>query len=306
MSTLFCPVCHGIEKAIVYLEKDICDGIFQSFGAFSPNGTNPSQTYPEIFSSIMIASILPHGERFRNIRTAIVSCIKERASRGLFSFFADEKLVPDADTNAVGYAMLLENGSVLCRSADRILDSIVEYCNSRGEVQVWLSCERENYTDPVVGANVLYLARLLGRDRELTSTVHWLLDILDDGNPCQYSRYYHSPYALLFFVSRLLGILDFCFLRRSLWNLWQRVVCASEMPKGPLDLAMRIFVAESLGIDSMQEKLALIAIQAEDGSWPADALYREGKRSLFYCNTSVPTAFAVSALYNTCGHAGAE
>jgi hypothetical protein len=59
---------------------------------------------------------------------------------------------------------------------------------------------------------------------------------------------------------------------------------------------MRTALADSLGLYSDAEKQKLLSVQEQGGSWPADALYREGKKPKFYGNKTVPTAFSIRAL----------
>ena len=66
--------------------------------------------------------------------------------------------------------------------------------------------------------------------------------------------------------------------------------------KYPLDLAMRIICTKSLRIDNADERKILSQLQEDDGSWPFDSLYKEGKKPRFYGNKSIPTALATKAL----------
>ncbi|MFH1900031.1 MAG: hypothetical protein ABIJ83_02040, partial [Patescibacteria group bacterium] len=64
----------------------------------------------------------------------------------------------------------------------------------------------------------------------------------------------------------------------------------------PLDLAMRTILADDLGIDNGAEKQKLLSMQAQDGSWPTDSLYREGTKPRYFGNKSVPTALALQSI----------
>lgn len=290
---------HDTEKAIErgwqFLEAEQQTGFFPSYISSDRNTASTKQAPREIFSSIVIAHTLPPNTPHEELRRAILHFIETQTQQLQLTFFEDHNLLPpDTDTNSLGYSVLLENDLTTSEAANKILDSIIEYRDKEGRVQVWLSEEKENRLDHVVGANVAYFARLLGREAEMHPTEQWLMSMLDSGEYLNGSRYYHSPDSFLYFLGRLAKFPEIG--EKLTAKLKQHLQQRIGTTEYPLDLAMRITLADSLGINNEKEKQKLLILQEKDGSWSVDALYREGTKPVFYRNKSVPTAFALQAL----------
>jgi len=288
----------AIERGEKFLETENQNGFFPSY-VTSTRGTASAQQAPrEVFSSIIIADTLPKQTPHEKLRRVALQYIAAQTRQGQLSFLEDRSLItPDADTNSLGYSVLLENSLTTPEIANKVLDSILEHRDDHGRIQVWLSQERENRLDHVVGANAVYFARLLGRGDESQATEDWLMSILDSKKYVNGSRYYHSPDSFLYFLGRLT---KFPKLERTLKaklgkHLQQRV----GKTEYSLDLAMRTILANFLGIQNDTEKQKLLSMQEQGGSWPADVLYRQGtNKTILYSNQSVPTAFSIRALSN--------
>ncbi len=131
-------------------------------------------------------------------------------------------------------------------------------------MQVWLSNERQNRIDPVVSANALYLANLLGRGEEMKQTEQWLLETLHTSSYQSGTRYYQSPDSFLYFMGRLAKFQDLSDkINDKLAEQVQQRIGKTEYP---LDLAMRITLADSLGVDNDSEKRKLLLLQEQGGS----------------------------------------
>ncbi|PJC24975.1 hypothetical protein CO057_00015 [Candidatus Uhrbacteria bacterium CG_4_9_14_0_2_um_filter_41_50] len=289
----------NVEKAVEngwkFLESESRNGFFPSYITSNRDTASAQQAPREIFSSIVIADTLPKENTHEELRRAALHYIETQAQQGQFTFFEDRGLLPpDTDTNSVGYSVLLENGLTTPEIANRVLDSILEHRDDDGIVQVWLSKERENRLDHVVGANAAYFARLLGREAEMQQTEQWLISMLDSGEYLNGSRYYHSPDSFLYFLGRLAKFPEIG--GKLTAKLGQHLQQRMGKTEYPLDLSMRIALADSLRLQSDTEKQKLLRIQEQGGSWPADALYHLGKKPIFYGNKSVPTAFSIRAL----------
>jgi hypothetical protein len=249
----------------------------------------------EVFSTIVILDTLLKGQVDNETTKLSLQYIEKQRQRGLFTFFEDRRIYPpDTDTNALGYSVLLESGSISEHKANQVLDTILSYQDQDGLVQVWLSRDRTNQKDPVVGANAVYLAHSLGRGSEVTPTEKWLLHHLDSGDYLNGSRYYPSPDSFLYFINRLTrfpGLAEE--MRNKLSTALQERIGTTEYP---LDLAMRISVADSLGIPDKLEKQRLLRLQNQDGSWPADALFHYGSKQGYFGSKAITTAFSLKAL----------
>lgn len=131
-----------------------------------------SQISPrEIFSTLVVADTVLKNKPDERITQSVLHYLEQQKRKGLFTFFEDGSIYPpDTDTNALGYSLLLETGRATKQETYRVFDSILRYQDENGLIQVWLSQDRSNRTDPVVSANALYLAYLLGRNNEVTKT----------------------------------------------------------------------------------------------------------------------------------------
>ena len=211
------------------------------------------------------------------------------------SFFEDQSLItPDTDTNSLGYSLLLESDLTTPEEANKILNSILEYTDENGKIQVWLSKERENRLDHVVVTNAVYLAYLLGRENEVESTEEWLTKLLESEKYLEGSRYYHSPDSFLYFLGRLMKFPEAE--KKLKAKLKEQLQKRIGNTNDSLDLAMRIVLADMLGVSNEKERQALLGIQEQNGSWPTDALYREGTKPRYFVNQSLPTSLAMRAL----------
>lgn len=248
----------------------------------------------ERFSLAVIADALLHS-RYRDDALVIANKLQLQTQAGLTTFFYDPNLLPpDADTNAVIWAMLLQSGLQMPGKPNFVLDEMLRHQDQSGVVQVWLSNERTQRVDAVVVANVVYLARLLGREEELKQSETFIIDWLESGAYLNGTRYYFSPDAFVYFMSRLLEFKD---LKTQLApTLSQALASRIGSTSTPIDLAMRVIAAHRLGIENKQDLIVLKRLQMQDGGWPADALYKQGSDEVYYMNRSVPTALARAAL----------
>jgi len=282
------------EKGWQFLEAEVQGGSYPAYIASGRDETSAKQAPQELFSSILIANALPQQDRHQELREITLDYLQKQAGNKLISFFEDRAITPDTDTNAFGYSILLESGRTSSEEANKVLDSILEFQDDKGKVQVWLSHERENRLDHVVGINAVYLAHLLGREAEIRRTEEWIESVLDSEEYLKGSRYYSSPDSFLYFLNRLTKFPKFETKLKT--KLKQHVARRIGSTEYPLDLAMRTILADDLGIDNGAEKQKLLSMQAQDGSWPTDSLYREGTKPRYFGNKSVPTALALQSI----------
>ncbi|MBU1350207.1 methyltransferase domain-containing protein [Patescibacteria group bacterium] len=287
-------ITNAAEKGWQFLEAEGQGGRYPAYIASARDKTSAEQAPQELFSSILIADALPQQDRHQELREITLDYLQKQAGNELISFFEDRAITPDTDTNAFGYSILLESGRTSSEEANKVLDSILEFQDDKGKVQVWLSHERENRLDHVVGTNAVYLAHLLGREAEIRRTEEWIESVLDSEEYLKGSRYYSSPDSFLYFLNRLTKFPKFETKLKT--KLKQHVARRIGSTEYPLDLAMRTILADDLGIDNGAEKQKLLSMQAQDGSWPIDSLYREGTKPRYFGNKSVPTALALQAI----------
>ncbi|WP_162492080.1 hypothetical protein [Streptomyces ambofaciens] len=166
--------------------------------------------------------------------------------------------------------------------------------------------------DPVACANALYTAQLsdLHAASEsaaavVSTSTRYLAEHLESGRYLDGTRYYPSPDAFLYALSRLCARFPSSAqvysapLRRAL----QEHEEANSSPRnggepGPLALAFRTLAADNLGLTAGQDQRhALLAqTQQSDGSWPASPYYRMGRFPVYFGSPYLTTAFALAAL----------
>ncbi|MEK7606738.1 MAG: hypothetical protein AAB444_00875 [Patescibacteria group bacterium] len=289
----------AVEQGRRYLESEHQNGYFPSYISASRDFSAPPQISPrETFSTIVIADTALKDHPDSEATRAALQYIENQKQQGQFTFFEDRTAYPpDTDINSLGYSVLIEAGRPIQEDANRMLDSILAHRNEDGLVQVWLSHERQNRIDPVVSANALYLAQLLGRGEEMRQTEQWLLETLHTGAYQSGTRYYQSPDSFLHFMGRLSKFPDL--LDKTKAKLAEQLQQRIGKTEYPLDLAMRAALADSLGIDNDSEKQKLLRLQKQGGSWPADALFQYGSQRGYFGSKTLTTAFSIRALEST-------
>ncbi|MEU5251196.1 hypothetical protein [Streptomyces longwoodensis] len=161
--------------------------------------------------------------------------------------------------------------------------------------------------DPVACANALYallLADLTGCDEArgvADATVGHLAEHLSSGRFLCGTRYYPSPDAFLYAVSRLCA--RFPDAARPLTAPARRALertgaGAPAVPGSVLETALRVLAADHLGVTAGQDerRAQLVRAQRPDGSWPAAAYYRMGRLPVYFGSAYLTTVFALSAL----------
>ncbi|MGW3017320.1 hypothetical protein [Streptomyces longwoodensis] len=161
--------------------------------------------------------------------------------------------------------------------------------------------------DPVACANALYallLADLTGCDEArgvADATVGHLAEHLSSGRFLCGTRYYPSPDAFLYAVSRLCA--RFPDAARPLTAPARRALertgtGAAAVPGSVLETALRVLAADHLGVTAGQDerRARLARAQRPDGSWPAAAYYRMGRLPVYFGSAYLTTVFALSAL----------
>ncbi|MGW5771019.1 hypothetical protein ACWEVY_17985 [Streptomyces longwoodensis] len=161
--------------------------------------------------------------------------------------------------------------------------------------------------DPVACANALYallLADLTGCGEArgvADATVGHLAEHLSSGRFRCGTRYYPSPDAFLYAVSRLCA--RFPDAARPLTAPARRALertgaGAPAVPGSVLETALRVLAADHLGVTAGQDerRARLARAQRPDGSWPAAAYYRMGRLPVYFGSAYLTTVFALSAL----------
>lgn len=257
------------------------------------------EVQPESFSATVVADLLIDQREHQGLVASIVRMLRqEMRPDGLFHFFKDHELLPaDADCTALAHSVLLRGGCMVIEQANQALNHILANSGADGVVETYFdpTGERTGIVDPVVCANVLYLATMLGRGRQLRPTCEYLRQVLVAREFNQGTRYYHSPDTFLYFTARLVRQFPSLYaqLHRPLVDAVRERQAETEFP---LDIAQRVIVSQWLRIGDGGESQKLIDLQEDDGCWPADSLFRYGRKQIFFGSRSFTTAFALRAL----------
>ena len=247
---------------------------------------NPAD-YRERFTPLLIAEA--SASQFEFVR-AMDADFGVRYLRANFfeSPAAQGGFPPDVDTTAVLYAALLDYGCEAREAANKALNDIMTNVNNDGVVcTYWTTDARREIVDPVVCANVAYLAMKLKRTAELRATLFYLKDHLVHGDWHAGSRYYHSPDTLLWRLSRSVPGGDACPMSAVVRDALTSRVASSTYP---LDVAQRVLAASQLGIVFQEDADLLLATDPV-----TDALYRYGRSPIFIQSRELTAALHAAA-----------
>ncbi|MFF1343324.1 hypothetical protein ACFVYT_36710 [Streptomyces sp. NPDC058290] len=166
--------------------------------------------------------------------------------------------------------------------------------------------------DAVACANALYTVQLCGNlaaaATQFTVASHrYLTDHLISGRYLAGTRYYPSPDAFLYALSRLCA--RFPASARVLSAPLQQAMDAREAtesataptsgPGNALGIALRTLAADNLSRPAGQAERRLHLVQAQqgDGSWPACPYYRMGRFPVYFGSSYLTSVFALKALH---------
>lgn len=257
---------------------------------------------PESFTAMIVADLLRGVPEFESLHGEIASMLElELGDEDVFYFFKDHGRLPaDADCTAVGLSVLVDVNASFVEVANSALDRIRANSNAAGVVETYFdpTGERSGLVDPVVCANVLYLAHQLGRQDEFLATEDYLVEVMLDGSYLQGTRYYPSPDTLLYFLGRVVGRFHGSRLAERVRKPLQQAVTARiGTTQGPIDLAQRVLVCSWLGTRNTHEAMRLASMQAPHGAWPADSLFQYGRTKVHFGSSDLTTTFALAALH---------
>lgn len=255
--------------------------------------------YPESFTAMIVADLLMGQPEHRFVVQSVLEMLRrELTSDALFHFFKEhERLPADADCTALGLSVLLRGGAPVGDEAHLALDRMLANTSREGVIETYFdpTGERSGLIDPVVCANTLFLAHMLGRTEAMGPTLRHVHDVLVHRAFVDGTRYYHSPDAFLYFTARL--VRRFPQTHELLLEPLRDAVGERQGSSGfPLDIAQRVIISNWLGMDDGGESEVLAGMQGADGAWPRDSLFRYGRREIYFGSDVLTTAFALRAL----------
>lgn len=260
----------------------------------------------EVFSTIMIVDVLLKYYPQHHLTQSVLRYIQQQHKEGIFSFFEDKSLITsDADTTSLGCTTLHDLGYVSLNKLQNAAENILKHRDEKGIIQVWLSEKGDNYQtkpvqtiDHVVAANALSLLHLTKKEFETTATEEWLYTLLSTHEFEKGSRFYDAPDAFLYFMHRLTTRVPH--LKKKFLGLLRNTVDARiGKTEYVLDITMRVIMSKDLGLPYQKEQKKLMGLQEINGSWPADALFNDGRiinPKQYYGSRALSTAFALRVL----------
>ncbi|RDW69085.1 uncharacterized protein DSM5745_08845 [Aspergillus mulundensis] len=204
----------------------------------------------------------------------------------------------DFDTTALALTVLDRDEKVV----HAVMDEMAKHVSADGIVLTYFDRTR-HHVDPIVCTNVLRLFHKYSRGSELSKTISWVRDVLKNRAYIDGTRYYVTPEAFLYTMSRLLQCTEGHALEghaELVSLLRDRVAERIGLPGDAVALSMRLLVClyvgvEGAGVDVDEDRLR--EMQGEDGGWETGWVYRNGwKSNLRIGNRGMATALAVRAL----------
>lgn len=262
--------------------------------------------HPESFTAMIVADLLidqrDQPEQASMMRDVLNMLERELGDENLFYFFKEhERLPADADCTAVGLSVLLRggvSGERIRKKAHRALDKILNNRSDSGVVETYFdpTGERAGIVDAVVCCNVLFLAHQLNRGPEARATIEHVRRVLVEESFLEGTRYYHSPDTFLFFLGRLVH----CFPAETEEMFLEPLKAAIKKRLGissnTIDMAQRVLLCAWFGIDDEGEGQRLLEAREGNGLWANDALFRYGRKKVYFGSQVMATAFVMAAV----------
>jgi len=285
-------------SAISFIENCHENGIFACEISSTRDMKGASKASPkEVGSSLLILdTALKYYPNTKISDEVAAYCQNAIDEKGRICFFEDKSIMPpDMETTAFGLSALLENGRIDTGLTKEIAEEMLQSKNKDGIIQVYFpDSTKGNRIDWVSATNIVYLLELLGMHNEASETLDWILGILRRKDYMNGSRYYESPDAFLYFLSRLLKFPKCKDLFEE--HLRREIECRDGVTTFPIDVAMRVTTSKKLGVLNKSDQGVLISTQQEDGGWPSDSIYHWGRSLGYFGSRTISTGFSIEAL----------
>lgn len=285
-----------IKNGYSFIKKECQNGFFNCYLSSSrrlDDFTDCTLSKKEIGSSALVLML---SSKKNKINKKIASYLAQQIEEYKFYFFEDKTVLPaDADTSAWILSTLLSKEELPKNLVIKAAKIITDNVNSEKLILVYYEpCYKENWLDHTAMTNILYLLNQTGTNQLAEPTLNHVINVLQNKEYLKGSRYYSSPLMFLYFFSRLF---DFEYFQQFKKIVKEQLI---EIPpsEDPLDLAYKIIIAKKLNMKCDQEIELLVKQQAKDGGWPFDAVYRFGKKEIYFGSRAITTAFALHALEN--------
>ncbi|KAF3014150.1 hypothetical protein E8E14_000141 [Neopestalotiopsis sp. 37M] len=226
------------------------------------------------------------------------------SKNALWDYFIDgpvmtTHLPPDADTTAIAYLSMPERYLTTAVDPKFAMDEMAKNLDHDGIMQMYFDAERPR-TGPEVCCNILRMFHRFGYDTHPAAkkTEDYVVCCLDNSACLDGNRHYTAPETFLYFVARLHSETRSEALRRRLRGIKAHLEGRLNEPTNPLALALRLFACQILAVEPTlyrRDLERLLALQDEDGGWPAGQLCCLGRTRVPIGNRGLTTALALSA-----------
>ena len=266
------------------LDKDL---FFTSFLSHDRLGKKIIRPVQEFFTTAIIASIL----KKENFIQPLLDKFFMIASKQWFTFYPEPIYPADADTNSVIFNLLLEKNYPITERTINLLDTIKQF-SYNGICGVWLSNDRKQQFDPVVSCNIQILASTIGVQKDFIQNRDFVIKHLKTGNYLKGTRYYHSPFAFLYFLVKLAE--KDLEAKSLIYNDLQKSIYLLKMSSWhPIDLAQSVIISRWAGLNIDENFNKLLNLQKTKGNIPADSLFQLGSAKIFFVSSALSTAFFI-------------
>ncbi|ETS74731.1 hypothetical protein PFICI_13215 [Pestalotiopsis fici W106-1] len=232
--------------------------------------------------------------------------LESKVKNGLWNYFIDGPILtthhfpPDADTTATAYLSMPDRYLSTTVDAKLVMDVMAQNLDQDGIMQAYFDSERPR-TVPEVCCNILRMFHRFGYGAlpAAEKTEDYVVSCLDNNACLDGARHYTVPETFLYFVARLYTETSSEMLRGRLHGIKAQLEDRLNEPTNPLALALRLFTCQIIGVEAKLYKRdldRLLALQDEDGGWPAGHFCCLGRTRVRIGNRGLTTALAVRIL----------
>ena len=226
---------------------------------------------------------------------------------GSLNFNRWESFIPDdVDTTALTHYVLLREGFLSNQEQMKdVIRLILLNTNKDGAIQTYLPPRghRENRICPIVLSNCLRLVYSTGYAHEdAFESENYLWELLNTKDYIQ-EKHYSSEDVCVYNASRAI-VMNSRTNHRFRDLLVEHVIRRLNTTQFPIDIASRILASIELKlVHETEMELALgmevenlLNLQNDDGSWPADCLFKTARDGYYFGGKEISTIFAAGAL----------
>ncbi|CAG7837958.1 unnamed protein product [Allacma fusca] len=295
----------AIKNGLKYLESLYdrkpwpfsCVSYSETREVFTEDYESKHKGYDEVFTHYL--ALLLIGEYFSPaIKERLIESTLPKDFGAARYWISYEALPCDTDTTSLAYCAFLKLNVVTGSDVKEIARKIFANKTPKGTVDLFFDpvIKYKNIYDAGAMVNVLILASLLKQEEEVRVTEDFVFNWLTSGQWKNGTLFYHTPLMFPYYVSALSKSSERAETRFKPYLL-QAVQDFS--PKFPLDFAFKKLILANLNLEESDDipelDRALLNMQRDDGSWPADGAWGHWDKK-YWGGEAISTIFAIAAL----------